>query len=76
MALAKKTSKNQITLPKKIVEQLPGIDYFDVQIRDGIVQLYPVDWTGVAQVREKLEKLGIDEGDVRAAVKWARSRRR
>jgi hypothetical protein len=76
MALAKKTSKNQITLPKKIVDQLPGIDYFDVQIRDGIIQLHPVDWTGAAQVREKLEELGIDERDVRDAVKWARSRRR
>jgi hypothetical protein len=76
MALAKKTSKNQITLPKKIVDQLPGIDYFDVRIREGVIQLYPVDWTGAAQVREKLEQLGIGERDVRDAVKWARSRRR
>jgi hypothetical protein len=28
--LAKKTSKNQITLPKAIVQQIPATDYFDV----------------------------------------------
>ena len=76
MVLAKKTSKNQITLPKKIVDQLPDVEYFDVQIQDGAIQLYPVDLTGAVRVREKLEKLGIDEKDVREAVKWARSRRR
>ncbi|HJS75591.1 MAG TPA: AbrB/MazE/SpoVT family DNA-binding domain-containing protein [Vicinamibacteria bacterium] len=76
MVLAKKTSKNQITLPKKIVDQLPDVEYFDVQIQDGAIQLYPVDLAGAVQVREKLEKLGIDEKDVREAVKWARSRRR
>ena len=76
MVLAKKTSKNQITLPKKIVSQFPDIDYFDVQLEGGAIQLYPVDLNGASRVREKLEKLGIVEGDVREAVKWARRRRR
>jgi hypothetical protein len=76
MVLAKKTSKNQITLPKKVVDQLPDVDYFDVQIHEGAIHLYPVDVTRALGVREKLQKLGIDETDVREAVKWARSRGR
>jgi bifunctional DNA-binding transcriptional regulator/antitoxin component of YhaV-PrlF toxin-antitoxin module len=28
--LAKMTSKNQITIPKKIIEQLPDVEYFEV----------------------------------------------
>ncbi len=76
MILAKKTSKNQITLPKKIADQFPDVEYFDVQVQDGVIQLYPVDLNVADRVREKLEKLGIDESDVREAVKWARSRRR
>jgi hypothetical protein len=37
--LAKKTSKNQVTLPKAIVRQLPDADYFEVFLRDGEVVL-------------------------------------
>ena len=33
--LAKKTSKNQITLPKKVVEAQPPTEYFDVTVREG-----------------------------------------
>jgi hypothetical protein len=76
MVLAKKTSKNQITLPKRIVDQIPEVEYFDVQIQDGAIHLYPVDLNAASRVREKLEKLGIDEKDVREAVKWARTRKR
>ena len=32
--LAKKTSKNQITLPKAIVNAFPDAQYFDVRIKD------------------------------------------
>ncbi len=76
MVLAKKASKNRIILPKKIVDQFPDVGYFDVQVQDGAIQLYPVHLTGAVQVREKLVKLGINEEDVWEAVKWARSRRR
>jgi hypothetical protein len=31
--LAKKTVKNQITLPKAIVEKLPNTDYFEVSLQ-------------------------------------------
>ena len=30
--IAKKTSKNQLTLPKKIVDRFPDVDYFDVRV--------------------------------------------
>ncbi len=74
MPLAKKTSKNQITLPKKVVEQFPDIDYFDVRVGEGAIVLYPVDVDNADRVREKLDALGIDEQDIREAIRWARSK--
>ncbi|GMR24026.1 MAG: AbrB/MazE/SpoVT family DNA-binding domain-containing protein [Acidobacteriota bacterium] len=74
MPLAKKTSKNQITLPKKVVEQFPDIDYFDVRVGEGAIVLYPVDVDNADRVREKLDALGIDEQDIRNAIRWARSK--
>ena len=40
--LAKKTSKNQVTLPKKILKNIPDTDYFDVSLQEGVVILRPV----------------------------------
>jgi hypothetical protein len=78
--LAKKTSKNQITLPKEIVKAFPDTDYFDVSIRDHTIRLMPVKITPVGssldRVREKMKKLGLSEEDVGEAIRWARSRRR
>lgn len=74
MPLAKKTSKNQITLPKKVVEQFPNIDYFDVRVGEGAIVLYPVDVDNADRVREKLDALGIDEQDIRDAIRRARSK--
>jgi len=77
--LAKKTSKNQITLPKEIVKALPDVEYFDVSIRDNTIHLMPVKITRVQSldsVREKIKKLGLTEKDVGEAVQWARSRKR
>lgn len=76
MALAKKTTKNQITLPKKVVERFPDTDYFDVRVERGAIVLYPVDVNGADRVREKLEELGITEKDVEDAIAWARKTRR
>lgn len=39
--MAKKTSKNQLTLPKAIVDRFPGVDYFDVREEDGRIILSP-----------------------------------
>jgi hypothetical protein len=78
--LAKKTSKNQLTLPKRIVEALPETDYFDVTLREGAVVLRPVAITEpgskLATVRRKIRDLGLTSKDIDNAIRWARTRRR
>jgi len=74
--LAKMTSKNQITIPKKIIEQLPGVEYFEVELRDGVVMLRPLKVydTSLEKIRAKAKKLGLHENTVKEAIKWARSK--
>jgi len=78
--LAKKTSKNQITLPKEIVKTFPDTEYFDVSIKDNTIRLMPVKITPVQSslnsIREKIKKLGLTEKNVGEAIQWARSRKR
>ncbi|MCX5797980.1 MAG: AbrB/MazE/SpoVT family DNA-binding domain-containing protein [Proteobacteria bacterium] len=78
--LAKKTSKNQLTLPKDIVKDFPDIEYFDVAVKDSKIVLTPVKISPVDEtlegIRNKIEKFGITEGDVTDAIKWARKRKR
>ncbi|HUL31978.1 MAG TPA: AbrB/MazE/SpoVT family DNA-binding domain-containing protein [Thermodesulfobacteriota bacterium] len=78
--LAKKTSKNQITLPKDIVKAFSDTDYFDVSIEDNRILLVPVKITPLGStlesVRDKIGKLGLTEKDVGDAVRWARNRKR
>ncbi len=77
--LAKKTSKNQLTLPKDIADRFPGIDLFDATVEENRIVLVPVKLTPITasldSIRDKMEKLGITEGDVTDAVKWARKNR-
>jgi len=77
--LAKKTSKNQITLPKEIVKEFPDTEYFDVTVEERKIILLPVKITPADMtlegVREKIKKLGITESDVAEAVKWARKKK-
>lgn len=74
--LTKITSKNQITIPKKIIEQLPDVQYFDLEIKEGIVLLKPIKIydTSLEQIRSKMKKLGLRSDSVREAIKWARSK--
>ncbi|WP_337287891.1 AbrB/MazE/SpoVT family DNA-binding domain-containing protein [Candidatus Methylomirabilis sp.] len=76
--LAKKTSKNQITLPKAIVKQLPEVEYFEVSLRKGEVVLRPVEVSvpeeKVKAVRAKIRSLGLTEKVVEQAIRWARGR--
>ena len=78
--LAKKTSKNQVTLPKKIVQALPETDYFDVTVSSGVIMLRPVTiteaGTKLATVRRKIRELGLTSKDIDDAIRWARARRR
>jgi hypothetical protein len=74
--LAKLTAKNQITIPKKILSQLPEVEYFDVTINDGLVLLKPVKVvdTDLQGIRAKIKRLGLSEDCVAEAVSWARKR--
>jgi len=42
MMLTKITSKNQVTIPKKIMDQIPETRYFEVELQDGAVVLKPL----------------------------------
>jgi len=74
--IAKKTSKNQLTLPKAIVKQFPDIEYFKVQVKGRMIVLTPVRITPetrtLEEIRDKMEKLGITEKDVDEAIRWSR----
>ena len=78
--LAKKTSKNQLTLPKEIARAFPDAEYFDVSVKDKKIVLMPVKITpadmNLESIRNKMEKLGITESAVGDAVKWARKKNR
>ena len=69
--IAKMTSKNQITIPKKI-SKLFSATYFDVRRESDRIVLVPLNLDGADQVRTKLDEMGIDERDVADAVAWAR----
>jgi hypothetical protein len=77
--LAKKTSKNQVTLPKKALQEIPETEYFDVTTKDGVLILRPVTVTEpgsrLASVRQKMKELGIAPQEVDRAIAWARGHR-
>ena len=75
--LAKITSKNQITIPKKIIEKMPGIKHFDIEFKDGVVIMKPVRFyeTSLDQIRVKVKKLGLKEDSVAEAIKWVKSKK-
>lgn len=70
--LAKKTRKNQLTLPKAIVQAVGDTDYYEVTVENGRIVLSPVRIQRADAVRAKLAELGITEGDVEDAIRWAR----
>ncbi len=70
--LAKRTVKNQITLPKTVVTRFAGVEYFDVSTDGECIVLRPLRESRADEVRTRLTQLGIDEGDVMDAVSWAR----
>jgi len=76
--LARKTSKNQLTLPKEIVGNFPDIDLFDATVEENRIVLTPVKIIPITAslnaVRAKMKKLGLASEDVAEAVKWARKR--
>jgi hypothetical protein len=77
--LAKKTSKNQLTLPKEIIKDFPDVEYFDVTVKQSKIMLTPVKISPVGAtlsgIRKKIKKLGITDTDISDAVEWARQKR-
>jgi hypothetical protein len=71
--LAKKTIKNQITLPKRVVTCFGGVDYFDVSTDGTCIILRPIQMSRADEVRTRLAELGIEEQDVATALSWARA---
>jgi len=74
--LVKLSPKNQITVPRKILDQLPDARYFEVELKDGVVVLKPVQVVeaNLEQIRAKMKKLGLKEDSVAEAIRWARSK--
>lgn len=72
--LAKITSKNQLTLPKGVMQEVGAAEYFDVEARDGQIILTPVRIQRGDAVRSKLAELSLTEADVDDAVSWMRTR--
>jgi bifunctional DNA-binding transcriptional regulator/antitoxin component of YhaV-PrlF toxin-antitoxin module len=74
--LAKITSKNQITIPKKIIEKIPDAKHFDIEFKNGVVILKPIKFydTNLDQIRAKIKKLGLKEESVAEAIQWAKSK--
>ncbi len=71
--LAKITSKNQLTLPKSMIQAVGATEYFDVEARDGQLILTPVRIQRGDAVRAKLAELALTDEDMAAAVAWARA---
>ena len=70
--LAKRTTKNQLTLPKAVVVATGEADYYDVSTDNGRIILTPLRIQRADALRSKLAELGIKQDDVQDAIKWAR----
>lgn len=78
--LAKRTYKNQITIPKSVMDAFPNVEYFDVARRDQSIVLRPVDirpaGSQLEKIRAKVRALGLTDKDLEAAIHWARRKTR
>ena len=74
--LAKLSSKNQITIPKKILAKLPPVKYFEISYENGMIILKPVQIEPIKldTIRQKMKKLGLSEDSVAEAIEWARKK--
>ena len=70
--MIKLNARNQIRLPKSMIQAVGPTDYFDIQVKGGQIVLTPVRLVAADAVRAKLAELGITETDMTAAVDWAR----
>ncbi len=74
--LVRLSSKNQITVPRKILAKLPNAKYFEVELKEGKLVLKPVEVveSKLEQIQQKMTDLGLREDSVVEAIQWARSK--
>ena len=76
--LTKKTTKNQLTIPKALLDRLPETDYFDAEVVSDALVLRPVRMVpavDIDRVRDRLERTGVKPAEVKRAVRWARKKK-
>ena len=76
--LTKKTAKNQLTIPKALLDRLPETDYFDAEVVSNALVLRPVRMVpavDIDRVRDRLERAGVEPAEVKRAVRWARKKK-
>jgi hypothetical protein len=76
--LTKKTTKNQLTIPKALLDRLPPCDYFDAEVVCDALVLRPVrivPAVDIDRVRERLSRAGVGPGEVERAARWARKKK-
>ena len=73
--LAKITTKNQLTLPKAVMQQIGKTEYVDISFENGRIILTPMLVRPADAVREKMAELGITEQDITDALNWGREAR-
>lgn len=77
--LAKRTSKNQLTLPKEIADAFKDTTYFDVVRKANEIILKPVKIVPseitLESIQQKMKQLGITHDDVNHAIQWARKQK-
>jgi hypothetical protein len=74
--IAKLTSKNQLTLPKSVTNEIASTEYFDIKVEHGQIILTPVKIHRADAVRTKLADLNLSEQDITDAVAWSREPQR
>jgi hypothetical protein len=76
--LVKRTSKNQVTLPAKLLKGFEDVVYFDVSVREGSLMMAPVrpyaPSQALQEARKKFKALGLDDTDIAAAVLETRAK--
>jgi hypothetical protein len=74
--LVKLSSKNQVTVPRKILAQMPATQFLDVEWKDGAIVMKPVAVveTNLENIREKMKRFGLNENSVIEAIQCARSK--
>jgi len=72
--LAKVTTKNQLTLPKRMLDAVGSPSYFQVELDEGRLVLTPAHVGAADAVWRKLDALGLTEADIKEAINWARNR--